>query len=819
MHLDIQNATRQLNGALDDETVQTFHTALRGVQAIAPPRDSLFDKEFWNTIKLIQPKLLEIHQMLLDFCALLPQEDVSESATWDNLDNWVQACRQKIDEQSRQAAVVFSTLGVTSYEQLLDSPLTKQVKRDFGPNWQASIEEIKRATGMYGTSASKVRISVAAMDQGLCARIEEIYKYWRSLQEMERTKMLERFNARWSQMSESARRHHLLDRFNYLHDTPDTYVYGIARSSRSSRKSIAAKRFKAPLLNVPELVASENLPNFLKSRVCHHPRLFREIDGNGTFAGLFCASLPELSCENRLTIDHNAIDYGIEWQEHTQLMGINPALFFHQLEAQVKTYCFLHDCVATLDRTSDLTAIRPSSTGEIKFVRPSLLEQMAQIDYAEPLRVDFLYIQNLLKCSLDDTWNDLRELRADPELWTTRLSSTPQEGRCKNLLQSTLSRIEHFSRLDSFVDGLVEEGRSDPTLGSVTIGKFEDYMALEVAFQNVLNGMVPALNIGSWLHRLSSDTLTGLITLLMQEDTMIWAIGHGRALKVIQRELLHDANCRELPTDTMHALHDMSVIAYCLRETQKYRQFVPISQQLRRADLVDKLASKWEGHPRPWQSLASDTIALMDEPLRQKLDVLNARETLDLAKRHEQFWSTIDELMRTASHGKDTREVFDSIQLYAPLGSKLPEKEVEVPHFQTADGFPSQTQVRKSKSRRAEVPDTQSRSVTTESVRTPLPRLSLSVSQALRPDAYNFWQDVSNAGTKTTFRWNDFCTGMSGIGYTLTPQGGSGFRFEYRGGNKSHAIVFHRPHDGKLTPKLARRWLSRMRTHVDLQIF
>jgi hypothetical protein len=552
-----------------------------------------------------------------------------------------------------------------------------------------------------------------------------------------------------------------------------------------------------------------------------HPRLFREIDGNGTFAGLFCASLPKLPCEHRLNIDHTAMDYGIEWQEHPQVMGINPALFFHQLEAQVKIYCFLHDCVtrlATLDRTPDLTVTGQLHSGETRIVLPSLLEQMAQIDYTEPLSVDLSYIQTLLKCSLDDTWNDLRELRADPELWNTRLNSTPQEGRCKNVLQSTTNRLDYFSRLEALVDGLVEGGRSDPTLDSATIDLFEDYMALEVAFQNVLNGMVPALNIGSWSQRLSSKTLTGLITLLIEEDTMIWPIGHGRVLKVIQRELSHDENCKEIPTNMMHVLHDMSVIAYCLRETQKYCQFVPIGQQLRRAELVDKLASEWEEHPRPWQLLARDTTTLMDEPMSRKLDTLNARRTLDLAKRHEQFWNTIDALMKTASHRKDTREIFDSIQLYAPLDSKLSEKEVEVAQYQTAETYPSQTQVSKSKSRGAKLPDTQSRSVMTGPVRTPLPCLTFSVSQALRPNAYNFWKDVSNVRTKTTFRWNDFCIGMGGIGYSLTPQGGSGFRFEYREGNKSYAIVFYRPHDGKLSPRLAHGWLCRMRTHVDLQI-
>jgi hypothetical protein len=234
IHLDTQNATHQLSGVLDDDIVRTLHKALRGVKAIAPPQDSLFDEEFWNRIKLLKPNLLQIRQMLLEFHAILPQEGVSECATWGNLDNWVEACRHKIHEQSKQGAVALSMLGVTSLEQLHEHPQTKQAKRDFGPNWQASAEEIKRATGMYGTSESKGKISVADMDRSLGVRIAKIYEYWHSLQEMAHTKELERFNSRWSQMSESARRDYLRDGFNYLHDSPDPYVYEIARASGSN---------------------------------------------------------------------------------------------------------------------------------------------------------------------------------------------------------------------------------------------------------------------------------------------------------------------------------------------------------------------------------------------------------------------------------------------------------------------------------------------------------------------------------------------------------------------------------------------------------
>lgn len=808
-----QDSLRIAPQHLHDMT-ETLREHLRLIKDTLNPPGSLFDTQIWDLTKS-KPNLNWVHGALLNFQETLPQESCAEPATWENLDNWMNECHLMLVKQIERDTMIFNDLGVESQEQLLNHAFIRQLKRDLGPQWQASLEGIRRVTG---TTKSKRQISAAAMEKSFHLRAEKIFKHWRSLQQMEESKKVERFITEWSRMSQSARRDFLLAKFDHLHESSDPYVHQVANSPASKWQSIASKHFTAPLLNIPELIEGQNLPNFIKSRVFRHPRLFREIDGNGIIAGLFCGSLAELSCERQLMIVHTSENYEIRWLEHLQVSSINPALYFHQLEAQSKTYGFLDDCVDGLDSTPNPLSVGQHPDAEPGLEQPSLLEKMAQIDYSEPQQIDLLYIQTLIQCSLNDAFNDLRELRADPELFNTRMNSTPQVRRCETFLKDTFDRIDYFSRLLPRVDELVEEDRANLRLESATIDDLKDYVALEVALKDVLSSIVSTLDIGRWSRRLSSGTLVGLITLLVEKHAIIWAIGHGRVLKVIQRELLDRENRKEVPIRTMHAFNDMSIIAYCLRETQKYRRFVPLGKELEHANLIESCILHLEGSPCLWQSLASDTISLMGEQTKQKLKVLNIRETLKPLERHNQFWLTVDPLMEAASKGKDTQKVYDMVQLYTPLSPSFHDQEAEAALHELAESSPTQTQLRKGKGRRPGVQRSLPRSAAKSSERTPLPRLRLSINQALRQDVFRFWNDLCDPETKRTFRWNDFCTAMTAIGYSRTAQGGSGYRFEDSQKEKSHAIVFHRPHDDKLPPNIARRFLHRMQVHVDLQI-
>lgn len=83
----------------------------------------------------------------------------------------------------------------------------------------------------------------------------------------------------------------------------------------------------------------------------------------------------------------------------------------------------------------------------------------------------------------------------------------------------------------------------------------------------------------------------------------------------------------------------------------------------------------------------------------------------------------------------------------------------------------------------------------------------------------DFWNRLLNDKGQETFRnWKSF---LRNIGFTLTPQLGSGRRFEWRGHDRSnHAIVFHEPHgqNGNDVPRYRARewWAKRLEDHFQV---
>jgi hypothetical protein len=85
--------------------------------------------------------------------------------------------------------------------------------------------------------------------------------------------------------------------------------------------------------------------------------------------------------------------------------------------------------------------------------------------------------------------------------------------------------------------------------------------------------------------------------------------------------------------------------------------------------------------------------------------------------------------------------------------------------------------------------------------------------------AWNFWTDLSKHSSErgSTYWFKDLCKGMAHISYSIIPQGGSGYRFEYRVENWSHTIVFHGLHAKKITLQQARAWwYNRVCQYIDI---
>jgi len=192
---------------------------LRSIKEALQPEGDLIDKRFWGMTILVKPGLNRIHETVVAL-----SEESRVFGTWDGLDDWVDACSQTLCEQLARNGALFEMLGVQSCEQLSHHPMAKEASRNYGPNWQASPQEIGRVTG-FTSSKGEHPIPVESMEKCFCVRMRKIREDWGCLQSMKETGELNKFWAKWSQISQSARRRYLQDNFDYLHDSPDPYVY------------------------------------------------------------------------------------------------------------------------------------------------------------------------------------------------------------------------------------------------------------------------------------------------------------------------------------------------------------------------------------------------------------------------------------------------------------------------------------------------------------------------------------------------------------------------------------------------------------------
>jgi hypothetical protein len=796
----------EMANSLDEE----MFAFLEQLKATLQPSGSLSDEKFWATLKLLYPRSLAVKEHIKKL------EQDCYQGTWDGLDVWIAAVRKQHQDRLK---LIEHALGMTAsgalqnLQQLRLGPLMQQTKRLCGPNWKLSLAGLNR---MWGFSGGQNLISPDMLSRHICDYADNVLKSWEYLKHANVSGKPDQFRTGWRNLSMSARQT-LLRRWHVTEDkVSDAYIQEIAKRQESDWKNIPRKVFKAPLLNVDDLAHSDNLPCLLESRILYHPRQFLPLDGRGVTTGLFCGSLPELRCESRLSLTSEDEKYVFKW---SATAPYNPAIIFHQLEAQVEIYRFFCACVEDCNLPANIFG----SERQVEALPSSLLSQMVHIDYITSNRIDLALILDLLNCSLEDAQDDLYALRTDAELWAVRLTAQPQGRRSASFLRRVFDRIDRFDRLRALVYKLSSEGLSGSISKLVEIDEFKGYVTLEVILQSTLDEVASTLSKGKWSRRLSSETLSGLLSFILQENTVVWIIGHANVLRVIDRELRRHKIRESLPPDVLVTLHDLSVIAYCLRETQKSHIFRPYGQEHKLARLSQESLAKWDEEARPWHSLADDTTALMGQDLERNLDALISRTTENLQSRHGKFWGSVDASMDAASSGKPTKACVEMIKQNAPLEFASSTDDLNIPPlYDPMTEGPSETRRRISKGRgsTALLPSIeQTKSISFKQGFQS--RLTFTIGYTLRTDVSDFWRDLINGKEKVKFTWAQFCVAMTGIGYTITPQGGSGYRFKYDNGSRSHTIVFHEPHGlgvQKLSMGAARKfWLARMQKHVNIE--
>lgn len=796
------------------DTVRTFRKCfpfLENLNKKYKPSGELSDKNFWRSV-------LSVHQPLgwvQEFTISL--EEQYGSGTWENLDGWIADVRMQMDtrlELLSKLIDINAPGAQTAIHGLQAGPIFTQAKRNLGPHWEQSLDKLY---SMWGFPMGKNLIPSDKLSPNLRKHAAAILSAWNSLKDRDRGGMTQQFRAKWTSLDLATRKSFLHEVHEYFHELPDVYIYKIASLQESDWGSIGKRAFKAPLLNVDDLLHSDNLPCLLESRLNDHPRNFLPIDGRGVTAGLFCGCLPGLQCDSRL--DDGLVNektYSFLWSKKG---SYNPAAIIYQLEAQSELYRFLQACV----ENTSLHLNPPEEEGKVRVSPSSLVAQMARIDCAPSNSVDFPLILNLLNCSLNDAIDDLYDLRTDVDLWSTRMSSTSQDRRSATFLRKVLDRMDCFDRLKILVETLPQDGRSGSISGLGENDEDKGCKALEVALQLALEGITSTFSKGHWPRHISNTTLYGLINLIRDQSTILWVVGHGTVLRAIDHELSKGHDRDRLPPDIMRALHDMSVVAYCLRETQKYHLFHQSSQYERSAHLSLELEDDWKRQKGTLRSLADDTLCLMGQDNGKKLDVLFLIKYMNPLEKHQRFWSKIDDFMDKVSLGKSTRPWFEKIQDDAPLELKAPDNTVQTsPLCAPPPDFPSSTQILRSK-RRAPMQNNASQSIS----RIPCKgeaqsKIKITISPTLPDEVYGFWKTLIKGNTKDTFTWSDFLKAMGGVGYKIGSHDGSGYRFEHVKAEKSHAIIFHQPHgygDQTQPMRNARNWwLSRMQRHVELEL-
>jgi hypothetical protein len=434
-------------------------------------------------------------------------------------------------------------------------------------------------------------------------------------------------------------------------------------------------------------------------------------------------------------------------------------------------------------------------------------------------------LQSLLKASLDEALDDLWQLRTDATSWLVRMQEVRNSGsgRTSNLLRAMFGRIDVFHVLCERMDALQNKGwcgtqynESMISPPSGHIDSFKDVISMYVAFRCVLNEALSSMRVISWSpHETTNATFSRLVNMINKDDPTLRVMGLDAVLRVIEREIQEVETQEVIPSAVMQALNDMSVVAVCMRETQKHHTFVP-SVNLEYITLANQAEAKWMERERPWTSVIQHALRRLDSKMQKLDDVILDKGPL--SERHRAFWKTID---KSWEYDMKTNPVVDMILSNTPPPPLVENTSMRDWTIPEATMAASDTKAKLSRRHGSKIQTPSARSTAPSPVEEPQPpRPTITIK---RERDKEFWKEMwKDNGRALGFL--ELCEFLRGGGYTMSYQGGSGRRFELRAadGSSLDAIVFHNNHgrqEQKVAHHLARQWWGkRIKNHVSVVV-
>lgn len=798
-------------------------TITRDINELGPQLRALAAENFCNDAVLRLPPQIEKRIRLFEAIT-------GQRLEWGDVESWLDRAREVIETHEKNFQIL-SELGLDlnalpkldhefTVTEIIrtrsgSSPLIKMLEITFGPNWPSRRGQIDTVSGLYSSNNNAIPLHKA--QPSIEDTAEEIMTLWRALQEM--TAELGNFEQKWSRML-TAERHAWLQNTGKIHYEPDSAISLLAQ--RSGSEPLDKDAFLAPLLNVEDLAQGDVLPHLLKTRSTIHPKSFLHVDSRFVWLGYWCGALARIKIEGRVSFYFGPGEenpkYGIQFEPDAfkQRPGLlNPTIGLYQLRAQKSVYKFLVSCASRVSQPLMLGDHPSDSTDGGTSL--SLLSRSARMDYRRLDCIDWSYLQSVLEASADEALDDLWRLRTDAEFWLLRMME--MRKNTSTLLDCAFNRIDTFVCLSERIKEIrLNSGRIEPSIPCDNID-LKNVISLDRVFRSILNR---ALKSVQNMARSSEWTLNGtktfcyLFDMIKENDPTLRVIGVRTVLRTIEREM-SKANIGDLmPFPIAQALNDMSVVAVCMQETSNHYQYIR-SLPTEYASVANDAETEWNERERPWILLIESTLQNLGRKVN-KLNISISDEAKSLEERHRNFWNTIDKCMRnnvTPSH------LVAIIQREAPIPA--------APTFgsdassiawstQRTDLEVTETQKKRARGRKVQSDTSRSlrRAVTASTVVEPP---SLPLVRIQKEEDKDFWNRLLNDKGQTTFRsWKCF---LLSIGFSLTPQLGSGRRFEWKTHEgRCHAIVFHEPHghNGVDLPLYRGRelWARRLEDHFQV---
>lgn len=786
-------------------------------------------------------------------------EHMSSPIDWENLDQWIKKADIAYRDMKTQCFNCIDALGTdisvlgtsmpnpqTIIGILQNSPAAPELRRQGGPNWAFSIEELSRLD-----PNPNIKDCISLVEEQLrwsiSRRVNAIMSDWMTLRDGENRAL---FRGKWSGLTQLARKRWLLQQYPDLPMHPHSDICAWADSSELENQSLDRRLFTSSLLNIEDLSHSDVLIKFLETRAARHPQLFRIADSRSVTFGIWSGSLRPISARGLMVSfnlhSEDPTQYGV-FLKPTDIPGVSytsdpndeaPVRGLYQLEAQQRTYRFLSRCLSDLLDDPMIETQKESSADTINFDRStSLLTRALRLDYyGRPWTVDLTYLDNLINASLDEAQDDLWRLRNDANTWMARVGETPanSSGRVSNLLRTVFGRIDIFHTLSRHLTVLKEHDMFDTQQYSLDVCQVpkEDealglLMSLHVAFLSLLEEQLCLFpTMGLPTDESMSPVLSRLFSLLKANHPTLRAIGLPAVMRTIDREIEHCRFPAGISHLVMQTLNDVSVLSGCLQETAKHYNL--ISSYKKYYLSANVLQDGWRQQRRPWISIITNVLDALGENGKRKLDAHAHDKRIDLPSRHRSFWMIIDEHMLKSSRGNDVdKRVVFGIQAAAPLDPVQPTMDHIAAHYAGGAGLEAaitMTKLKRSKHHRLR----QERLPNTLPILPPKQAELLPVVKPVKDK--EFWKALLAPSSRhsTEVSWLDFCHAMKRIGYVEIRQGGSGRRFEYKKdatgcatGGVPGTIVFHEPHanGGKVTHRNAQQWwLRRLKQRFVLEI-